>query len=90
METVRITVIEKKSGEEKVGDVMLPTTLNEAASILNEKKLLNFARTTLIARARRHLASGAKPRNKLLHIRVNEISEEQKRHLIAAGLLKSE
>lgn len=87
MEAVDVVVNHRKTGAEVRGIVHLPQDLSEAVAMMGEAPLYRWARNTLLIRAKRRLASGAKPRKKLIKIALDTLSADQKAALVSAGIL---
>lgn len=86
---VQVTVTSKK-GEVKEGTIMVPETLSELLDLVGERAVFSAALASYLVKSKRRLASGSKPRRKLLKLDLGSLSAEQKVALMNAGLLNPE
>lgn len=79
--------VKTKDGTEKSGTALVPETLAEAVTVMGEERVYHLALQAYLALCRRRLASGAKPRRRLLKIDLSSLSAEQRTVLQRLGLL---
>lgn len=86
MKTQEITVT-KKNGEVVNATLLIPETVPEMVKVMSDRYVIDTMVKAYVAREKRRLISGAKPRERIVKIRTSKLTPEQKAALIQAGLL---
>jgi hypothetical protein len=81
--------VKTKKGEDAEALLMIPDTVQEMVGIMGQKYVLETMTNAYIAREKRRLISGWKPREKILKIKESSLSPEQRQALVSAGLIAS-
>ncbi len=82
--------VKAKDGTMKSGTIMVPESLNELVTLVGEKVVYHRALAVYMAQAKRRIASGARPKRKLLHIDLGSLSPEGRAALVVAGVLQDD
>lgn len=86
MKVMAVTV-KAKDGTMKDGEVLMPDSLGELVTLATEKFVYNSALRAYVKRSKARLASGAKPRKKILRIDIDALAPQARAVLISHGFL---
>lgn len=86
MKVMTVTV-KAKDGTDKVGDMMMPDSLDDLIILATEKFVYNAALRAYVKRSKTRIASGARPRKKILKVDLDSLTPQARSALISVGLM---
>lgn len=89
MKEIPIQAIDKQ-GNKKSATLLYPESVSELVAMEGERFVYKAAMTQYISRARRRLASNAKPRRKLLTLDLKSLNNDQLAGLKGLGFIQEE